>query len=351
MSQWESAVASSSGLEAAVRPRLPKDGMEGLSNRDIVDELARFQFEHKQKNQDQDQELAQACDAPEAIRGHLGGVALLIDRPAGIMLEDEFVRLPSRPVEAGKKTVCPSETGGDTVEIDSTNGGTLFFIDRHHLVSAGHNFLSKTICSAPPNTVRLNDFLIAFGVTNRNLTAEPGIEIPRDQLIEGTSVTVVECHGRSPTMTEADWVLLRTDDCIYPAKPLPVRWDRPATKGDTVHTLGHPNHLTMKYSLPNEVALAPADVDVFRLGLATDNGHSGAPIFDDKGFVIGIHNGKQNRRDCTLPCKFGGKKCCRRTRCSSDDCSGDGYASHIRAVEDAWIRSKATISSEGCNPP
>lgn len=345
--QWSHVIEPNPGVEPA-RPRLPvprpRPRLRGWSTRTIVDELAKLRLAEA----GHPQELVQACDAPEPIRQRIGGVAILLDRgrfqaPAG----DDPVELPSRPILREVDDICPSETAGDLRELDSFNGGTLSILDRHHLVGAGHTLLADTVCKAG---ARLDDYVLAFGVTNETITDHGTIEVPRDQFIDGSMVTVVACHGsKERAQAEGDWVLLRTDECLHAADPVPVRWNQPVAETEDVHTLGHPAQLTMKYSWPSTVVHSDPGFPLFRMDLITDKGHSGAPIFDAQGALVGVHKSRQTG-ECLVDCRTEGGECCRRTLCVDRDCRGDGYATHIGWVKDAWERSRETISWEGCEP-
>lgn len=344
--QW-SDVLERHGQRPEPPPGESNPDLRDVQTREIVEEL-RLQAEQEQGHI---QQLVQACDAPEAIRRNMGGVAMLIDKgtlklpPKGTKV---VVELPSRPLSKRKYGICPSETGGDTLEIDSSNGGTLFFLDRRHLVGAGHLVLAELCDQA--GTARLGDLVIAFGLTNQAVTPHGAIEVPIAQVIDGSTVTIVECHHGdhgNPVQQSEDWMLLRLDECACAAKPLTARWGNPVTEGEEVHTLGHPDQLTMKYSNPGTVEHSVPTVPIFRMDLVTTNGHSGAPIFDVAGNVVGIHNG--NNPDCTSRCTVHEHAtCCRRSKCSLDDCKGDGFATHIQQVEAALNKSRASIPWKEC---
>ncbi len=342
--QW-SRIAARHEVDPGIAPGALLEHAD-LSTREVVEELRR---QARSDLREREQELRQACQAPDPIRRRVGGVAVLLDKgsfempPQGV----EVAVLPSRALTHGSAgdDVCPSETAGDVRELDSFNGGTLFFIDRRHLVGAGHLLLTR-ICKKK-TTDRLGGYVIAFGLTHDAITASGAIEVPVEQVIDGSTVTVVECHDGNEIETTGDWVVLRTDERICGAEPLPVRWDEPVAAGEVVHALGHPNHLTMKYSGSSEVARSAPTVPIFQMDLVTDNGSSGSPVLDDDGVVVGIHDGSW-KTSCSWHCTTGAGRCCRRVRCKNDDCGLDGYATHIQRVRSAWEKSWETIESKEC---
>lgn len=343
-SEW-SRVAARHDVDPGPAPSEPSNPkLAELSTSTIVEELRR---EARTNARDRDQELLQACRAPDPIWQRTGGVAVLIDKGSFKLPNNGLAELPSRALAHGGAgdDVCLSDTAGDARELASTNGGTLFFIDRHHLVGAGHVLLSR-ICTKK-TTDRLDDYVIAFGLTHDAITSDGTIKVPVGQIIDGSTVTVAECHGSGELHTEGDWVVLRTDECICGAEPLPVRWDAPVVERERVHALGHPNQLTMKYSTFSEVARSRPRVPVFEMDLVTDNGSSGSPIFDEDGAVVGIHNGSW-KTSCSWHCEPEAGRCCRRARCKQDDCGLDGYATHIQRVRTAWEKSRETIDSKEC---
>lgn len=337
--------------QRTVEPGPPDPELVNWSAHDIVEQLRSDQVLPEE-------ELVQACQAPDAIRQAIGGIAMLLD-VGGMEMPAagaKTVVLAAESVNSGGKEVCVTETAGDEVKLSMARG-TLFFIDRHHLVGAAHTLpaeLCKPLKHDEPQR-RLETYVIAYGLTNTAITSNLTVEIPVNQFIDGSTVTVVECPLPSQKDAEGDWMLLRTDECICGADPLRVRWDKPIAAGEEIHVLGHAASLTLKYSKPpGKVSHSDLSVPRFFMDLVTDNGSSGAPIFDTAGNVIGIHNDRWTR--CEQSCKIKSdrvsqEQCCARPKCNGNTCEDDGVATHIQRVKTAWQNSRATINDwEKCEP-
>ena len=141
---------------------------------------------------------------------------------------------------------------------------------------------------------------------------------------------------------EQDYALIRLDRNA-PPNQVPhtwIRWHDNAEDNELVNLISHPMGLPQKFTLG---AVRSSADKRFEHTAATQAGSSGAPVFDDEGFLIGIHTwsppggGTENdlERDCLIEV------------INEQPTSSSNGAQHVTEVLDSYC-STASASPELC---